>query len=123
MSRTQVLARTGVKRDVVVSRADPVDIREIEHMNSSLGTHRDPGQMLSSGCESFDERQHAIVHSHALSLFHAHSGAGDGGRQAFGLDGLQNVVERVHLERAQGILVVRGHEDDDRNFLRRHRLK
>jgi hypothetical protein len=42
--------------------------------------------------------------------------------EAVGSDRFQQIVQRVHLERPQGMFVVRRHEDDHRRSIARQRL-
>ena len=112
-----------VKRDVIVGRADPVDIHQVQHVDAPFRADRNAGEMLAPGRERFEECDDPVVHSRPFSFVEAQSRSGHRGHQPFRFDRLQQVVEGVHLERTQGILVVGGHEDDDRDLLRRHGLQ
>ena len=93
----QMPRAAGVNARVVIVSLDPVDVACIDHARPGRRRH--------------DEHR-------ASPLAHAFPNASHGGRKPRGDERLDEIIERLRLERPHGKRVVRGNENDDRHPFR-----
>jgi hypothetical protein len=120
----QVRAAADVELDVVVVGLDPVNVRGVDEDDPAAGLHHEAREVaaLSGGRRSrrlfFSARVAAQEGAKALGqsprLFHldVRLGARERLPEPVVVERLQEVVERVHLERLERVGVVGGDEDD-----------
>jgi hypothetical protein len=113
----QVAASFHVHPDVIAVSTEPIDVSLIEQQHATA-VPKDDSRRTRIGERTGQRRR-----------------AGCGGRvgeppaspldrqpEAFPVDGLQKVVDRVDVERTHGVSVVRGYEDRERHFVDADRL-
>src|SRR5947199_317851 len=97
----RLLAR--VYRDVVALGLDPVDLVRVEEEDAAPRLHDEPLAVARRLAHLFEEGEYARVHARAAVAPDLAFGALDGGLEALAVEGLQQVVERVELEGANGV--------------------
>ena len=95
--RAEVRTVVGVHAAVVAFRLHVVDLIRVEQLGAAAG---DDGHLV--------DRRRVLVRALAQAL--------DDAREPVGIDGLEQVVERLDRERIDGVLRMRRHEDDRRRL-------
>jgi hypothetical protein len=108
----EVLVRADVQIDVVLRRFDPVDVGGVEKEDPSRLAHDEPRERRI-GTRGFP---HMRGIRRAAAARDAHR-AFDRRVEALLVERLEQVVERVHFERAQRVLVIGGSEDHERQLV------
>ena len=101
--------------DVVARRLDPVDFVGADEEHAAAGLDDEALQPVGGRLEILDELQKPALQIAARSAVHLLTGARDRLPETFAVEGLQQIVQRMDIERAQRVLVVGRHEDDQRH--------
>ena len=109
-----------VQPHVVAGRVDPVDLVHPHEVDAAARLHDESlGRCGGSGLMSLHHREQALAEIAGALPLEPLARAFERALEPQPVERLQQVVERVHLERLQRVLVVRGREDDHRHPLRR----
>src|SRR5688500_5739774 len=106
----EVLVAADVQRDVVVGGADPIDVTKIDHLDATLAADRDAGEMSAVTGQLADQIRQPCADR--LALENSLPCMRERPVEPVGFNGLEHVVERMHLEGAERILV----EGGDKNY-------
>jgi hypothetical protein len=113
----------GVQLHVVVGRLDPVDrVGRHEHRAVSLAHHEAAHERPDGLLALLEQVEQALLDRSRAVRAKVLLGPPQRRAEAVVVERLEQVVERVHLEGAQRVLVVGGDEHDDRHRARSDRL-
>ncbi len=117
-----------VEPDVVAVGLPIVDVRGAHDAQRPVDLDRHPVEVARAvGLERRDvlgdQRADALFVSLGLPRRHARLGTRERLAKAIGIEGLEQVVDRLHLERAKRVAVERGDEHDRRRRLPRDRFE
>ena len=109
---------TDVQLDVVAGRFNPVDLVRAHEKDASAGFDDEPLETLRGRLQILNELEQASLEISVRAPLELLTGSPERLREPISIERLEQVVERVHVERAQRVVVERRHEDDERHPLR-----
>jgi hypothetical protein len=114
----QVRLGADVQLDVVAGRVNPLDLGRAHEEHASAGFHHEPLERVSGRLQSMHQLQEPPFQFAIGPALQLRPRARQGILEAIAIERLEQVVQRVHLERAERVSVERGDEDDERHPLR-----
>ena len=117
VSRKRCDLLAEVQPHVVAGRLDPVDLVGAQEEDAAAGLHDQAIELRRLGLDVVDEREQAAAEIAGAAALERLARVLQRLAEALLAERLQQVVERVHLEGAQRVLVVGGDEDHRRHPL------
>ena len=108
---------------VVAGRLDPVDVVGAEEEHAAARLDDQAIQLRRFRLDVVDEREQPAPEVAGASAFELGARMRERLLETIAAERLEQVVERVHFERAQRVLVVGGDEDDRRHLSRDRSLR
>ena len=96
---------------------DPVDLVHPQEEQAAAGLDDEPIGARLIAAQVLDEGQQAAAEVAGFFAFDLPARALERVGEALAIEGLEDVVEGAHLEGLEGVLIVGGHEDDERHAL------
>ena len=115
-----------VQPHVVTVGLDGVNCIHRQDISPPATAHDDSsevGVLRLASARRFQERENAVTMRLEIAHIASFDGARHDLRQAIRLYRLENVVERRHLERLDGVRIIRGNEGHVRDLVRAHVTK
>src|SRR5690349_9396610 len=100
-----------MEQRILAYRFHPLDFTCLEKQVATL--HTDDELLGSGRLNRGEERPHRVARRTGW-LVAAREHASHGDSEAIGVEGLEEIITRAHLEGPQRVLIVRGHEHDER---------
>ena len=115
VSRIRCTCVAGVDADVVAFGFDPVDRVDVDERYAAAGFHQQAlGGRGSAGPQQFRQSLRQFSLPIALEMLAC---SRERGLKPLPAERLQQVIDRLHFERADGVFVVGGHEDRRRHAI------
>jgi hypothetical protein len=109
----EVAAAGRVDPGVVVRGLDPVHVLDLQHRHPAVVLHEQSVGVLLTGSELRQDGVEPLIERLRASLAEPRPSATERDSKTVLVEGLEQVVHGVHIERANRVLVVGGHEHDD----------